>query len=132
MVAPKGEYTPKRGPFAGRTFPSYSSGPGNYQDVRAQWLGFSGYSEERRVIIQPPFKALEARFREVHGVGMYTARRTLGQHWRAELSPADQRLHTDPSRYSTAGGSRKHDTIAMAMRMGLYDSGDDARDDIPY
>jgi len=114
MVAPKGQYTPSRGPAAGQTFRSYFA----YQQARAVAQGFTSYSAERRAIIDPMFRALESRMRSVGGQSQGSARNSVRQFMATQSR--------------SASGSRKHNAIKWGMDQGLWDSGDDAADDIPY
>lgn len=135
MPSPRGrEYTPTRGPFAGRTFVApegRTSGYFAYQQALARYQGFSGYSGERRALRDDMFRVLESRYRAVHGVSTAEARRAVRgllrdeSRSRGNLAPGDRR-------YTAAQGARKHRAIEWAMDNGLYDTGDDAADEIPY
>ena len=134
MAAPKGDYTPKSGPLAGRTFHMQPgdapTAPYNrYQQARAEALGFEGYSQERREIHEPIFKHLENRMIAVQGISRAEARRQV--HASGVMRER---------KYAARQGSRGYDQYAdrkaaaveWAIDEGLYDSGSDAADEIPY
>ena len=55
MAAPKGEFTPSKGPLAGQTYPSYY----RYQVARSQALyGFTSYRQEKVAKVAIPNEAM--------------------------------------------------------------------------
>ena len=125
MPAPRGVYTPSTGPLAGRSFSTYFQ----YQQARAQALGFTSYSEERRISSRPIFRHLENRLISVQGIGRYAARAMLAQQ---EFTRAPAEVRRFGYRGLDSYADRKRAAIAWAMDEGLYDDGRDAADDIPY
>lgn len=118
--------TISRGPLVGQRF----STKWEYQQARAQALGFSTYGQERGAKTNPLFTVAFERARSVKGESradaIQTANRIVGPTRIAKGKPGAYGAQAHPR------GVEMSRIIAQMVNEGLYDTGDDAADDLFY
>lgn len=136
MPAPKGRsYTPSRGPLRGQTFTAPAGARGQtaaynaYQNALARYYGAPSYSALKTERANPTYRVVYERARAKnydHRASYEAARRIVGK-TRIERAP---RGSYAPGQHPQ--GKRMQEIIAALWREGIYDTGDEAADDIYY
>jgi hypothetical protein len=112
-----------RSPLAGQRFTSEMA----YMNARSQYFGFKSYADERKAKSNPLFATVAAQARFVgqsRNDSIATAKRILGDNPMGRGRPG---LHV-----GSPQGQEMRRVIKAVIDEGLWDSGEDAADDIYY
>lgn len=137
MVAPKGRtYTPTRGPLAGQTFRAPANARGEtaaynaYQNALARHYGAPSYGALKTQRVNPLYVVAFERARDAKGQTRYeahaTARRIIGNTRIPKSAPGAYGAAAHPR------GQEMRRIIRDLMDEGLYDTGDEAADEMFY